>query len=178
MEGERTAGPYVCGVDLGGKRARLCFLDPADAAHPLMVRFEPTPAQMKTLDYIEAARWAAGRAPNVWATLTPFVVWVEQPFGGNPRANHQLSVMAGALMAGLPREASVEFVSATEARQLVGLPVRAKKTVVIEWATVESDADFVYDEHDADAYVVARAILAHGSRSDAETPAPEEPHAA
>ena len=158
----------VCGVDLGGKRARLCFIDERTPRKPMMVRLEPTPKQLKVLTYVDAARWAANWAPNVWAQMQPLCVWMEQPFGPHAKANHQLSVMAGALLSGLPREVPVDFVSAGEARKLLGIPARSTKRSLTLWATVESEADFVYDEHDADAYVIARAILAHGSKESEE----------
>ncbi len=154
---------FVCGVDLGGKRARLCFVDPSDTRHPLMVRFEPTKEQYKSTTPTECARWAANSVPPVWQKMMPLVVWFEAPFGPG-RTVAQLSVFAGALLGGLDRTAGVEFVSAVECRKLVGLPARLAKSEIIEWARVESDADFQYDEHDADAYVVARAILAHGAK--------------
>jgi hypothetical protein len=156
----------VCGVDVGGKRARLCFLDPEDAKHPMMVRFEPPASAYKKLSHVEAARWAANQAPAVWRELDPLVVWFEQPFGGNPRANFQLSLMCGALLSGLSRECPVEFIGAGEARKLVGLRGNAAKSEIIGWATIDTDADFEYDCHDADALVIARAILAHGSSKE------------
>lgn len=159
---------YVCGVDLGGRRARLCFLDPADQRHPLMVRLEPSVEMAKKkLGHLEHARWAAAWAPAVWQHLDPSVVWFEEPRGRSQRAVFQLSVMAGCLLGGLRPSASVEFVTAGECRKLVGLPGNVAKSGAIEWATLETEADFVFDEHDADAFVVARAILAHGEREDA-----------
>jgi hypothetical protein len=158
----------VCGIDLGGKRARLCFIEETEPRKPRMVRLEPTKAQMKEITYLDAARQMANYAPNIWRSMEPIVVWIEQPFGGNPRANHQLSVMAGAILSGLEREVPVEMIGAGEARKLVGIPVKATKKQIVRWATVESDADFVYDEHDADAYVIARAILAHGAKEESE----------
>lgn len=74
--------------------------------------------------------------------------------------------MAGALLCGLPRTTPVDFASAGECRKLVGLSAKVAKSEVIEWATAETDADFVFDEHDADSYVVARAILAHGAKAE------------
>lgn len=134
-----------------------------------MVRLEPTREQLKTVSYIDVARQAAAWAPNIWRTMEPIVVWVEEPRGRSQRAIHQLSVMAGALLSGLPREIPVEMVTAGESRKMVGIPGNASKHAVMSWATVESDADFSYDEHDADAYLIARAILAHGSRETIES---------
>ena len=133
-----------------------------------MVRLEPSKEQLKGLSYIDCARWAASWAPNVWANMEPMVVWFEQPFGPQPKSNHQLSVMAGALLAGLPREVPVDFVSPGECRKLVGLSARTPKPKVVEWAVSESDADFEFDEHDADSFVVVRAILAHGAKEQSE----------
>lgn len=160
-----AVGTVVCGIDLGGKRARLCFLDPDNVRKPLMVRFEPEKKDYRKLDYIEACRWACASVPNVWATLRPLVVWVEEPRGQSQRTVHQLSVMAGALLAGLPRDVPFDMVTPGEARKLVGIAGNSRKERVIAWAEVETDADFEFDQHDADAYVVARAILAHGERS-------------
>lgn len=128
-----------------------------------MVRYEPTPAQYKTTTYVECAKWAANSSPPVWQKMSPLVVWFEQPFGPG-RTVHQLSLMAGALLGGVERSVGVEFVPAVECRKLVGIPAKSAKKEIIAWATLESEADFVYDEHDADAYVVARAILVHGAR--------------
>jgi hypothetical protein len=132
----------------------------------MMVRFEPTPAQYKTTTHVECSRWAANSVPPVWQKMMPLVVWFEAPFGPG-RTVAQLNLFAGALLGGLERSAGVDFVSAVECRKLVGLPARIAKSGVIEWANLESDADFEYDEHDADAYVVARAILAHGAKEAA-----------
>lgn len=157
---------YVCGVDLGGKRARLCFVDPEDVRHPLMVRFEPTPAQYKATTFVDCAKWAANNVPPVWHKMSPLVVWFEQPFGPG-RTVAQLNLMAGALLGGLARSVGVEFVPAVECRTLLGLPGRLTKDAAVEWATTNADADFSWDHHDADSYIVARALLVHGARENA-----------
>ena len=155
----------MAGIDLGGKRARIALVNPVDPSHPVVWGFEPDDKP----GHVEAARraseWArlhfnAPGAPRV------SVAYFEQPFGGNPRANFQLSLMAGALLAVVPVATSTEFISAGEARKLVGLPANASKKLVRAYAAVECPG-YEFDEHDADAYVCARAVLAHGAREDA-----------
>jgi hypothetical protein len=151
----------VAGVDLGGKRARVCLVEPLWPSKPVFWSFEP----IGKPDHVEAVRragewarlhFAAPNCPHV------SVCWFEQPFGGNPRANFQLSLMAGALLGVIPVATSVEFVSAGECRKLVGLPARASKDLVVAWTQAETGQ--AVDEHEADAFVVARAILAFGAK--------------
>lgn len=157
---------WVVGADLGGRRARLCFLDPGDVSKPYVIQAE----YPKSVSNVEAARhcsrWVAFAFSQPSFKDCP-VVWLEEPRGRNLRAIHQLSVMGGAIAAGLPPDVATEFVTAGECRKLVGLKGNAAKSEIIEWATLETDVEMRFDEHDADAYVVARAILAHGVREDA-----------
>lgn len=154
----------VAGIDLGGKRARVCLLYPTFPRDPSFWGFEPDGKP----DHVEAVRRAAEWARlhfNAPGCPHVSVAWFEQPFGGNPRANFQLSLMAGALLAAVPVATSTEFVSAGEARKLVGLSARASKDLVVAWVWAETGQDV--DEHMADSYVVARAILAFGAKEDA-----------
>jgi hypothetical protein len=154
----------VAGVDLGGKRCRVCLVEPLWPTKPTFWSFEPVDKP----DHVEAVRRA-----GEWARLhfhapngpVISVLWIEQPFGGNPRANFQLSLMAGALLGVIPPATSVEFVSAGECRKLVGLPARSSKDLVVAWTQAETDQ--AVDQHQADSFVVARAILEFGRRSDA-----------
>ena len=139
-------------------------MNPVAPSEPVVWGFEP----LDKPGHVEAARRAAEWARLHFAAPNcPHisVAYFEQPFGGNPRANFQLSLMAGALLGAIPVATSVEFISAGEARKLVGLPAKASKQLVVAWAFGETGLDL--DEHDADAYVCACAVLAHGSREDA-----------
>lgn len=163
--GPPKGGTVVAGVDLGGRRARIVLVEPVWPSKPVVWGFEPTDKP----GHVEAARRAAEWARlhfNAPGAPLVSVAYFEQPFGGNPRANFQLSLMAGALLGAIPVATSVEFISAGEARKLVGLPAKASKDLVVAWAEVECPG-YEFDEHDADAYVCARAVLAHGSREDA-----------
>lgn len=158
--------PWVCGVDLGGRRAHLCFLDPGNQRKPYFVYGE----YPKATAPVDAARAASGWvrylfSQPIFHDNCP-VVWLEEPRGASQRAVHQLSVMGGAIAAALPQGVSVEFVPAGECRKLVGLPGNSPKSEVVRFVTLATDLDFVVDHDSADAYVVARAILAHGERGD------------
>jgi hypothetical protein len=149
----------VGGIDVGGKRCRIVFVDPRRPEKPTIWGFEPD--DMKQISHVEAARRA-----HVWARLhfqmitPPSVIYVEQPFGAQARSNFQLSVMAGAVVAAIPVETSVEFISPGEARRLVGLGARAEKKTIMAWALEQTGLEL--DEHSSDALVCARAVLAFG----------------
>ena len=152
----------VAGVDLGGKRARIVLVNPRFPREPVIWAFEPK--DVKT--HVEAARRAATWARLRFAGMTPpTVAYFERPFGRFPEVNYQLSLMAGAILAGVPAETSVEFVEASWCRALVGISARAKKETIIEWA--EAETGLVLDEHSADGYVCARAVLAFGAKERA-----------
>ena len=153
----------VAGIDLGGKRARICLLNPVAPSEPVLWGFEPEDKP----GHVEAARRAGEWARlHVNAPNCPriSVAWFEKPVGPHHRSIYQLSLMAGALMANLPVATSVEFVSAGECRKLLGIPANAKKETIQAWAYAETG--LVMDQHEADAYVVAMAVLAHGARED------------
>ncbi len=90
------------------------------------------------------------------------VVWIEQPFGNNPRALFQLGAVAGAIASTCAPNTDVEFVSSSEWKKLIGLSGNAKKAVVQQWARDEGRVGLT--EHATDAYGMARAILAHGAK--------------
>lgn len=125
----------------------------------------------KSVSNVEAARhcarWVAFAFNQPAFRGQVPVVWLEEPRGASQRAIHQLSVMGGAIAAGVPADVSCEFVTAGECRKLLGIKGNAPKVEIIEWATLETEVEKELDEHDADAYVVARAILAHGARAEA-----------
>lgn len=155
----------VAGADLSGQTVDFCLLDPELPEKPFFVRYG---TKKKGGDHIEAVRRAGPWMGFMWQRWGDQVgvLWIEDPYGFSSRSVAQLSRMAGVIIGAIPESVSVEMVPASQCRTIVGLPVKSKKSEIVEFATQATDVDFPLDEHMADAFVCALAVLKHGERAE------------
>lgn len=152
----------VCGADVAGRSAVLCFLPPEDPHAPVWIPISTRGAGLA------GHRELALEASRAFASLQGVhtnTLWVERPFG-KPHALEQLNRTIGVLAAAAPTWMAVDEISSAEWRKLLGIRQGAGvKRRVQEWAVAElagrgSAQSMVWDsDHCADAYGIARAIL-------------------
>lgn len=157
-----TRGEQVCGIDVKGRSAVLCFLPVDDPGAPVWI-----PISTRGTG-VQGHRELAAEASRAFQSLQGVqcsTAWLERPFG-KPHTLEQLNRTIGAIAAVAPTWIAVDEITSAEWRKLLAIRQgEGVKRRVQEWAKAElvgrgSAQSMVWDSDDcADAYGIARSIL-------------------
>lgn len=153
----------VCGVDVSGSDAVLCFVPVTQPLAPIWI---PVKARASGP---AGAREIAAQTLEAFSTVAAggcTSVWLETPFTPQPKSAYQLGRTIGAVAAGVPTSISLDEISANEWRKILGVKLGSGSKQRAQWWAIDqlagrgSPQSMVHSsDHHSDSYGIARAIL-------------------